>query len=165
MTGVQRENESKTVHPLGRPLADKLWIVEFKKPWIYLADFNSAIANTPAACDENFETSDWRREGFLHPFCLLVIKAIRWDSHPPHLTGEPLKNALLDARIRLRLTRPQLAVKLNISRVTLSNWELGRTKPHRQLWKTLCRLNPFHDSIVEPRGKQVSYLNGVWRPH
>jgi hypothetical protein len=38
---------------------------------------------------------------------------------PPHLTREPLKNALSDAQTRSGLTCPQLAAKLNISMVTL----------------------------------------------
>jgi hypothetical protein len=37
--------------------------------------------------------------GFLNPFCHLVIKAIRWDSHPRHLSGAALKIALLDAEL------------------------------------------------------------------
>ena len=105
--------------------------------------FNSACTNTPAACGELSEKSNWRREGFLHPFCHLVIRAIRWDSHPPQLAGKALKTALLDARTRLGLTHHQLAAKLNISRVTLSNWEHGRTKSHRRFWKTLGRLSSY----------------------
>jgi hypothetical protein len=45
----------------------------------------------------------WRREGFLNPFCHLVIRAIRVDSHPPNHDSELLKNTLLKTRLDLGL--------------------------------------------------------------
>ena len=89
--------------------------------------------------------------GFLNPFCHLMIRDIRWDSHPRHLNGKALKNTLLDARMRLGLTRPQFAAKLKITMVTLANWEHGRTKPHRQLWKAIYRLT--HSVIRASHGR------------
>jgi DNA-binding XRE family transcriptional regulator len=105
-----------------------------------LAEFNSARTTTLAACGENSQKQNWRREGFLNPFCHLVFKAVRYDSPPCDSNGEMLKRALSDAQLRLGLTRPQFAAKLNITVVTLANWERGRTKPARRLWKAVCRI-------------------------
>jgi hypothetical protein len=48
-------------------IADKSLAVEFKKPWILLAEFNSARITTHAACGEFSQKSNWRREGDSNP--------------------------------------------------------------------------------------------------
>ena len=115
--------------------------MEFKNPWKYLAEFNSDSTATLARQRGNWEETNWRREGYLNPFCHLVIRAIRWDSCPPfHSSSEAIASALLGARSRLGLTRRQLAAKLGITLATVANWECGRTKPTRRLWKAVSRL-------------------------
>ena len=48
-------------------VAEKSLAVEFKKPWNLLAEFNSARTTKLAACGENSEKSNWRREGDSNP--------------------------------------------------------------------------------------------------
>lgn len=83
---------------------------------------------------------NWRKGSFLNPFCQLVIKAIRWDSPPCNSNGQALPNILSQARLRVGFTRERFAERLNISLGTLKNWERGRTRPNRQLWKVVARL-------------------------
>ena len=48
-------------------VAEKSLTVELKKPWSYLADFNSEPSNTFAAGDQISLKSKWRREGDSNP--------------------------------------------------------------------------------------------------
>ena len=48
-------------------VAEKSLTVELKKPWSYLADFNSEPSNTFAAGDQISEKSRWRRGGDSNP--------------------------------------------------------------------------------------------------
>jgi DNA-binding XRE family transcriptional regulator len=73
---------------------------------------------------------------FLHPFCHLVIKAIRVDS-PPCKNGQQLAEMLAEYRQRLILSRDALATRLGVSLGTLKNWERGRTKPSKTFWKQI----------------------------
>ena len=48
-------------------VAEKSLVVEFKKPWNLLAEFNSAPVTKLVACDEISSKSKWRREGDSNP--------------------------------------------------------------------------------------------------
>ncbi len=70
----------------------------------------------------------------MHPFCHLVIRAIRYDS-PTHLNGgQSFSKLLLERRLSLSLTQEALSKRLNVSLRTLKNWERGRTQPMRKVW-------------------------------
>ena len=48
-------------------MAEKSLVVEFKKPWNLLAEFNSAPITKLVACDEISQKLNWRREGDSNP--------------------------------------------------------------------------------------------------
>jgi DNA-binding XRE family transcriptional regulator len=87
---------------------------------------------------------NWRKGWFLNPFCHLVIKAIRVDSHPCQ-KGQSLAEMLLEYRRQSTLTCKALAMKLGISVGTLKNWEKGRTRSNRKSWPTI-------DALLGPKG-------------
>jgi DNA-binding XRE family transcriptional regulator len=72
---------------------------------------------------------NWRKGWFLHPFCHLVIKAVRVDSHP--LPDSFLK-MLTAYRLHNKMSKNILAAKLGVSLGTLKNWEFRRTHPNRK---------------------------------
>ena len=141
-----REKNPDSLKKIGSnfQVTEKSLTAEFKNPWDLLVEFTSARTANLAACGEKSEIPNWRREGFLNPFCHLMFKAVRSDSPPCGSNRESLNKTLSDAQLRLGLTRPQFAAKLNITIVTLANWERGRTKPARRLWKAVCRLRQEH---------------------
>ena len=65
-----------------------------------------------------------------------MINAVRADS--PHcLAGQALAEMLTEYQLKFKLTREALAIGLGVSLGTLKNWEHGRTKPVRRLWKAI----------------------------
>jgi len=48
-------------------MAEKSLVVEFKKPWNLLAEFNSAPTTKTAACGQISQKLNWRREGDSNP--------------------------------------------------------------------------------------------------
>lgn len=80
---------------------------------------------------------NWWKGSVLNPFCHLVIKSVKVDSHPPL---KNLAKALVSYRLPNRVTLNALASNLKISLGTLKNWEQGRTHPNRKSWPAIRRL-------------------------
>ena len=104
-------------------------------PPAFAFGYGAAVLTLRCAASE-----DWRREGFLNPFCHLVIRDIRWDSHPPCFDGQSIANLLKEARLRLNMPQHRLAAKFGLSLATVGNWENGRTQPNRRFWRSLAAL-------------------------
>ena len=81
------------------------------------------------------------------PFCLLVFKAMRYDSSPFQINGRSLPEALADMRLRAKIPKKTQAKRLGISVETLANWERRRNKPSSRLW-----------AAVKPR---LDFMNGI----
>lgn len=73
----------------------------------------------------------------MHPFCSLLIKAVRHDSPPFAVNGKPVGQLLVKKRVAAGLTQEALAERLGVSRKTLQNWERDRTKPIRRFWTAI----------------------------
>ena len=86
-----------------------------------------------------FTFSKWRKGVFTRPFCLLVIKTVRMDSNP--WQRESIAAALKAARNRVNLTQFGLATRLGVCLKTLQNWEHGRTKPTKSVWRNVRKLS------------------------
>jgi DNA-binding XRE family transcriptional regulator len=84
-----------------------------------------------------FHQMGWRKGWFLNPFCHLVIKAVRWGSHP---LSESLSKVLISYRLHNKMTKNTIAMKLGVSLGTLKNWEFGRTHPNRKSWPAIRAL-------------------------
>jgi len=69
----------------------------------------------------------------MHPFCRLLLKAVRVDS-PPFDEHGRIKQLLSKRRSEANLTQEKLAENLGICKKTLWNWEAGLTKPSQSLW-------------------------------
>jgi DNA-binding XRE family transcriptional regulator len=90
------------------------------------------------------QSSQWRKGWFLHPFCHLVVKAVRGDSHPYQNSTQSLGELLTKYSIKTSLSQGALAEKLGVSMGTLKNWQMGRTKPNKRFWQELRLLfNPI----------------------
>jgi hypothetical protein len=87
-------------------------------------------------CLQLWDDNSWRKGWFLHPFCHLVFKAVRPDS-PPYSAQMPLSSLISKTLSQTNITRKALAAKLNVSLGTLTNWEMGRTRPERRHWGIL----------------------------
>ena len=74
----------------------------------------------------------------MHPFCHLLLKAIRADSPPFDEPGR-IEQLLKDHRLETKLSQGELAEKLGICKKTLWNWEAGLTKPAKKLWHEIIR--------------------------
>jgi DNA-binding transcriptional regulator YiaG len=83
---------------------------------------------------------NWRKGWFLNPFCHLVIKAVRVDSHPCQNSTKSLAELLTKYRINTSLSKGALAAKLGVSMGTLKNWERGWTQPNRRFWSGIRKL-------------------------
>jgi DNA-binding XRE family transcriptional regulator len=79
----------------------------------------------------------WRKGWFLHPFCHLMIKTVRVDSHP---LPDRLPKALIAYRLHSKMAKSVLAAKLGVSLGTLQNWEFGRTHSNRKSWPAIHAL-------------------------
>jgi len=86
---------------------------------------------------EKSEILSWRKGSFLNPFCHLVIKAVRVDSHP---LPDSLSKMLAAYRFHNEMTKNFLAAKLGVSLGTLKNWEFRRTHPNRKSWPAIRAL-------------------------
>lgn len=56
--------------------------------------------------------------------------SVAFDS-VPHMTAEPVGILIQRARQRMRLTQPELAARLGVSRSAVANWERGVSYPLR----------------------------------
>lgn len=79
----------------------------------------------------------WRKGSFLRPFCHLLIKGIRYDSHPFIRNGPLFSKTLLDYRANHNLTQEALSAKLGVGLRTMNNWERGWIKPTLSLLPNL----------------------------
>jgi DNA-binding XRE family transcriptional regulator len=80
----------------------------------------------------------------VHPFCHLVIKAMRYDSPPWINSGQSFCKLLLEKRLTGNLTQEELAEQLNVSLRTPKNWERGWTLPNLKFWlRVRSFLNEF----------------------
>ena len=78
--------------------------------------------------------NQWRKGRFLNPFCHLVFKAVRVDSHP---LPDSLSKTLSAYRLHNKMSKNILAAKLGVSLGTLKNWEFRRTHPNRKSWPAI----------------------------
>jgi len=76
----------------------------------------------------------------MHPFCHLLLKAIRVDSPPLNEPGR-IQQFLKNRRSKANLSQSELAEKLGICEKTLWNWETGLTKPAKRFWPDLSRIS------------------------
>lgn len=67
-----------------------------------------------------------------------------------------LGNKILELRKRLGLSQEQLGEKVNVTRQTISNWELGETSPNIEQLKLLSRV--FQISIDELLDNDINNL-------
>jgi DNA-binding XRE family transcriptional regulator len=81
----------------------------------------------------------WRKGVFMHPFCHLLLKAIRVDS-PPFDEPYRIEQFLKNRRLETKLSRRELAERLGVCKKTLWNWEVGATKPAKRLWPNIIRV-------------------------
>ncbi len=72
----------------------------------------------------------------MHPFCQLLLKAIRVDSPPFNEPGY-IEQVLKNHRLAANLSQVDLARKLGVSRKTLQNWEGGFSNPTKKFWPLL----------------------------
>jgi DNA-binding XRE family transcriptional regulator len=86
---------------------------------------------------KSIDSIGWRKGWFLNPFCQLVIKAVRVDSHP---LPDSLSKMLTAYRLHNKMTKNTLATKLGVSLGTLKNWEFRRTQPNRKSWPAIRAL-------------------------
>jgi DNA-binding XRE family transcriptional regulator len=82
----------------------------------------------------------WRKGWFLYPFCHLVIKAVRVDSHPGQNNTQSLGELLRKYRANTSLSQGALAEKPGVSIGTLKNWEQSWTRPNRRFWSGIRTL-------------------------
>jgi DNA-binding transcriptional regulator YiaG len=111
----------------------------FTDSWPFFAPFLPKILRFPYEIE-------WRKGWFLNPFCHLVIKAVRVDSHPCQNSPQSLAELLINYRLKLNFSRTALASKLGVSLGTLKNWECGRTQPNRRFWRAIRLLNQTRTS-------------------
>jgi 16S rRNA A1518/A1519 N6-dimethyltransferase RsmA/KsgA/DIM1 with predicted DNA glycosylase/AP lyase activity len=76
----------------------------------------------------------WRKGTFMHPFCHLVIKAIRYDPHPLATNRSRLSQLIAEHRANAGITQKTMAAQLGVSLKTFQNWENGRTIPQKRFW-------------------------------
>lgn len=67
-----------------------------------------------------------------------------------------LGNKILELRKKAGLSQEQLGEKVNVTRQTVSNWELGETAPNPEQLKLLSQI--FHISIDELLDNDISHV-------
>ena len=82
----------------------------------------------------------WRRGTLMHPFCHLVLRAIRVVPPPWINDLTTLSEALRKYRMQANLSQKTLAAKLGVTVGTLGTWERGQATPGRQSWLGLRAL-------------------------
>jgi DNA-binding XRE family transcriptional regulator len=95
----------------------------------------------------------WRKGSVSNPFCQLVIRAIRGDSHPLGGNRKLLAEHLRLHRIRHAIPRKTLAAQLGVSRETLKNWEQGRTSSKPEILACDRPLDQGHMVGFRTRGQ------------
>jgi transcriptional regulator with XRE-family HTH domain len=68
----------------------------------------------------------------MHPFCHLVLRAIRVVPPPWINQPEILTEVLREYRLRNNLSQKSLASKLGITLSAVSRWERGKATPKRE---------------------------------
>ena len=83
------------------------------------------------------DTIDWRRGTLVHPFCHLVLRAIRVV--PPPWINQPgtLSQYLREYRVKENLSQKSLASRLGVTLSAVSRWERGKAMPKRESWAAL----------------------------
>jgi DNA-binding XRE family transcriptional regulator len=85
----------------------------------------------------------WRRGTLLHPFCRLVLRAVRVVPPPwvldPTIRSQTLKNY----RLQAKLSQMALANKLGVTLSAVARWEQGKATPNRKTWRALWALLPL----------------------
>ena len=79
-----------------------------------------------------------------------------------------LNERMLDLRKSKNLSQEDLASKINVTRQTISNWELGETSPSLEQAKEIAKLYNVsldylvgNDNIVEEKISNVEKLSGI----
>ena len=67
-----------------------------------------------------------------------------------------LGNKILELRKKIGLSQEQLGEKVNVTRQTISNWELGETAPNPEQLKLLSQI--FHISVDELLDNDISHV-------
>ena len=67
-----------------------------------------------------------------------------------------LGNRILELRKKTGLSQEQLGEKVNVTRQTISNWELGETAPNPEQLKLLSQI--FHISIDELLDNDINHV-------
>ena len=67
-----------------------------------------------------------------------------------------LGNRILELQKKMGLSQEQLGEKVNVTRQTISNWELGETAPNPEQLKLLSQI--FHISIDELLDNDISHV-------
>lgn len=67
-----------------------------------------------------------------------------------------LGNKILELRKKMGLSQEQLGEKVNVTRQTISNWELGETAPNPEQLKLLSQI--FHISVDELLDNDISHV-------
>lgn len=67
-----------------------------------------------------------------------------------------LGNKILELRKKMGLSQEQLGEKVNVTRQTISNWELGETAPNPEQLKLLSHI--FHISVDELLDNDISHV-------
>ena len=67
-----------------------------------------------------------------------------------------LGNRILELRKKMGLSQEQLGEKVNVTRQTISNWELGETAPNPEQLKLLSQI--FHISVDELLDNDISHV-------
>lgn len=121
-------------------VAEQALTVEFNNPWKYVADFNATAITTLAACGENSQEENWRRGTLLHPFCHLVLRAVRVVPPPWVLDPTIRSQTLRNYRLQANLSQTALAAKLGVTLSAVARWEQGKATPNRESWTALQAL-------------------------
>jgi hypothetical protein len=82
----------------------------------------------------------WRRGTLLHPFCHLVLRAIRVV--PPPWVNDPsnLSETLRKYRLQANLSQTALASKVGVTLSAVGRWERGKATPNKRSWSGLRAL-------------------------
>ena len=73
----------------------------------------------------------------MHPFCHLVLRAIRVVPPPWLNQPEVLSQVLREYRLKNNLSQKSLASKLGVTLSAVSRWERGKATPKRKSWAAL----------------------------
>jgi DNA-binding XRE family transcriptional regulator len=85
---------------------------------------------------------NWRRGTLLHPFCRLVLRAVRGVPPPWVIDPASRSETLRNYRLQANLSQTALAAKLGVTLSAVARWEQGKATPSRESWRALSALLP-----------------------